>query len=497
VGLIIIYIVLVSYFVIIPSLGDITTDPVRFLLISLLVLIPLYIVVVLVQYKRDGIRRDLTHIVFVILVGLSVSLLLTLQNEWVPRSSIESNIFFSNMSVSIDRISPLTIPIRSIAPSSPDSIYPLRVKIYNYTPIEPVSISMTPPPNTVFWYDKFERDNMTDSDAYDEFLKRYVYSTDIKASHTGQVFNSTDEYVVNIDYRIVSNLSNDMNLSKQSLTKNFTSLPIGNITATNPVNRSNTIDNNINTKWSADGDGQSISYIFGNRYNVSKVAIAFFKGDVRQNFFEINGQQFNSSGKTTKLENFTLKVPILNTESLQIIGHGNSGGGDSKVTYNAFSEVKVYAETPHSTGKSAPTIAPASDPKVYRNSVPFQWTIKMTDLSLTTYFWIVMAGVVTSRFMSLILDKVEKHREHGDQDGDFQIINWRDGLGILFSFIIALILFSSFKQQAASLTTIVLFNISIAFAFGFGFDKTLEVAPRFSPKYKANERDAETNGNGA
>jgi hypothetical protein len=491
----ILYIAVVSYFIIIPSLDNIITDPFRFLMVLLLVLIPSYGAVMLAIYKHDGIRRDLTHIVFVILVGLSISLLFTLQNEWVPRPSTESNVFFSNMSVSIERTSPLTIPIRSIVPYSPDSVYPLRVFIYNYTSIQPVSISMTPPPTTVFKYDRFERNNRTDSDAYDVVFDRFVYSSNIRASHTGQVFNNTDQYVVNIDYRVLPNLKNNSESSKQSVLGNIITVPISNITSTHPLNRSYTVDNNIKTKWSAEGDGQSITYVFDKSYNVTKVGIAFFRGDLRQNLFEISGQRFNSSGKTTGFENFTLNPPLLNAKTLQIIGHGNSGGGNSKIAYNAFSEVKLYANITDLKGNAGSTVS-AADQKIYRNSVPFQWTVKMTDLSLATYFWIVMAGVVTSRFMSLILDKLEKpSRRRGEQHEDFQIIGGREGLGILFSFIIALVLFSSFKEQATSLTTVVLFNISIAFAFGFGFDKTLEVAPRFSPHYVANKREAEANRN--
>jgi hypothetical protein len=58
--------------------------------------------------------------------------------------------------------------------------------------------------------------------------------------------------------------------------------------ASKPLNRFNTIDNNLNTSWSAIGDVQSINYTFDKSYNVSKVGIAFYKGNVRENFFEIN-----------------------------------------------------------------------------------------------------------------------------------------------------------------------------------------------------------------
>jgi hypothetical protein len=497
----IIYVFLVAYLFIFPHLAPIQKDLKLILLTALLLIIPSYIAIMISQYKFDCKRRDLTHVIFVIFVGLVISLLITVEEEWVAFPSEVSSTSFKNMSVSVERISPFTIPLNSFIHSSNYSNIPVTVTIYNYTSIEPVSVSMSTSANTIFDYEGFQNK----SNGYDPRTKRFVYSTGISARHTGEVFNSTNEYVINIGYRNMSVPQNNTITAKSSSTissatanpiSNLTIVNITDITASEPLARFNTIDNNLNTSWSADGDGQLITYIFDSSYNISKVGIAFFKGNVRENYFEINGQQFNSSGKTTELENFTLKAPLINTKSLQIIGHGNSGGGDSKPTYNAFTEVKVYRNTsviPPKIVNPLPKLIP--DNRIYHNPVPFQWTVRMTDLSLTTYFWIIMIGVVTSRFMSLILDKTEGHPKDGKNDKRFQIIEWRDGLGILFSFIIALILFSSFKQQLSSLTTMVLFNISIAFAFGFGFDKTLEVVPRFSSRYRADLPTADANRN--
>ena len=497
----IIYVVLVACFFIIPHLAQIQKDARLILFVALLLMIPSYIAIMIAQYKLDQKRRDLTHVIFVILVGLGISLLTTVEEEWVAFPSGVSSTSFKNMSVSVERISPFTIPLNSFIHPSNYSNIPVTVTIYNYSSIEPVSVSMSTSSNTIFDYKGFQNK----SNGYDPRTKSFVYSTGISARHTGQVFNATNEYIINIAYRNISVPQNNTITAKNFSTissattnsiSNLTMVNITGITASKLLNRFNTIDNNLNTSWSADGNGQFISYTFDKGYNVSKIGIAFYKGNVRENFFEINGQQFNSSGKTTELENFTLKAPLINTKSLQIIGHGNSGGGESKPTYNAFTEVKVYrntSATPPKIVRPPPKVIP--DNRIYQNPVPFQWTVRMTDLSLTTYFWIIMAGVVTSRFMSLILEKTEAHRGQGDHDKNFQIIDWKDGLGILFSLIIALILFSSFKEQLSSLTTMVLFNISIAFAFGFGFDKTLEVVPRFSSRYRADLPTADANGN--
>jgi hypothetical protein len=98
-----------------------------------------------------------------------------------------------------------------------------------------------------------------------------------------------------------------------------------------------TVDNDPNTRWSAEGDPQWIQYAFDKQYNVTKVGIAFYKGDTRTAKFEINGQQFVSSGKTNGLQNFT--IPVIQTDGMKITGHGNSVNG-----WNSFTEVKFYGE---------------------------------------------------------------------------------------------------------------------------------------------------------
>jgi hypothetical protein len=490
----VIYVVVTSSFIINPSTGLIQLikqDQSLIVFIALLFVIPGYIAIMIVLYKIDkDKRRDLTHIIFIILIGLVVSMFFTIREEWIPSPEIVSNTSFSNMSVAVQRISPLNIPIKSVITPINNDIY---VTIYNYTPIEPVSVTMSSPPNTIFKYQKLESLSLNKSSPYDQQSNSFVYKTKTDARHTGLIYNSTNEYVINIDYRNTSKLQKQMTTPTSALqktSKTSISVPtldqvrITNVTAFSPTNASQTIDKDINTRWFSLGDRQSINYTFDKNYDVSIVGIAFFKGNNRSYSFEINGQEFNSSAKTINLENFTLKTPITNTKTLQIIGHGNTEN-----MYNSLTEVNIY-------GKPSPLIpikspsTPKSEAIIYHNSVPFQWTIRMTDLSLTAYFWIVMTGVVASRFMSLILSKIEGlgKKNTKDFENNIQRIRWQDGLGIMFSFIIALVLFSSFKQ-ANTLTTTILFNISIAFAFGFGFDKTLEVAPRFDPRFSLKKRD--------
>ena len=122
--------------------------------------------------------------------------------------------------------------------------------------------------------------------------------------------------------------------------------------------------------------------------------------------------------------------------------------------------------------------------KLQKWSVPFSWPIKSMNMSIFAYFWIVLIGVLVSRLLSLILDKLDKIQQTQDQKtkdlitSQAIVLNINDYVWITFSFIIAILIFSSFNQQV-ELTTNIVINISLAFGFGFGFDKVLEVAKRF------------------
>jgi hypothetical protein len=109
----IIYVVLVACFFIFPHLAQIQKDSRLILFVALLLMIPSYIAIMIAQYKLDHKRRDLTHVIFVISVGLVISLLTTVEEEWVAFPSVVSSTSFRNMSVSVERISPFTIPLNS------------------------------------------------------------------------------------------------------------------------------------------------------------------------------------------------------------------------------------------------------------------------------------------------------------------------------------------------------------------------------------------------
>ena len=102
-------------------------------------------------------------------------------------------------------------------------------------------------------------------------------------------------------------------------------------------------------------------------------------------------------------------------------------------------------------------------------AIPFKWRIMMKDLPWLNYLWIVMAGVIASRFITFIADT---------KKDDPLNIDRTESLWIAFTFIIAVIAFASFKDNV-TLGNIVIFNILTSFAFGFGSQKVLELARAF------------------
>jgi glucose/arabinose dehydrogenase len=109
---------------------------------------------------------------------------------------------------------------------------------------------------------------------------------------------------------------------------------------------SNVIDNNLNTRWSNDGQGSWIQLDLGSRKNVCSVDVAWYRGNLRENDFVIsvsdNGNTFTnkfsgtSSGTTTSFEKYTLPA---GTEGryVRIIVNGNTENNWASIT-----EIAVY-----------------------------------------------------------------------------------------------------------------------------------------------------------
>src|SRR5262249_45874042 len=101
------------------------------------------------------------------------------------------------------------------------------------------------------------------------------------------------------------------------------------------------VDSNLATRWSANGDGQSLTYDLDSVQTVAHVKLAHFRGDQRVATFDLqlssDGSSWTtplagarSSGTTAGLETFDL--PDTEARFVRYVGHGNSENAWASVT---------------------------------------------------------------------------------------------------------------------------------------------------------------------
>jgi hypothetical protein len=127
----------------------------------------------------------------------------------------------------------------------------------------------------------------------------------------------------------------------------------------------NTIDGNLATRWSANGDGQWIDYDLGAYKHIGNVTVAFYLGDQRAARFDLqigNGTSFttkwsgSSSGTSAALQSYPVNG---DARFLRLVGHGTTAG-----TWNSVTELHVFdgGLTPAPTGGPTATPTPTSGP---------------------------------------------------------------------------------------------------------------------------------------
>jgi F5/8 type C domain/Bacterial TSP3 repeat len=125
-------------------------------------------------------------------------------------------------------------------------------------------------------------------------------------------------------------------------------LPVQSVIASawqEPNVAANTLDMNLDTRWSAEGDGQWLQYDLGEaNMTVHQVSIAWFKGNQRASAFTIevstNGQDWtevysgDSSGTTLELEPYAFAD--IAARYVRIVGFGNAAN-----LWNSITEVEI------------------------------------------------------------------------------------------------------------------------------------------------------------
>lgn len=130
----------------------------------------------------------------------------------------------------------------------------------------------------------------------------------------------------------------------------------------------NVLDNNLATRWSASGNPQWIQFCLSSVQTVTGVQIAFYNGNVRTSYFDVQVSQngtswtnaatgLQSSGTSVNLETFSFAPQ--SAKYVRILGHGNSVNA-----WNSYTEVKIV------TGSGLQSIAAAklSEPEASKEA---------------------------------------------------------------------------------------------------------------------------------
>lgn len=154
----------------------------------------------------------------------------------------------------------------------------------------------------------------------------------------------------------------------------------------------NAIDGNMNTRWSGLGKNQWLELSFSKPVKVTKLRLAFYRGNTRKAFFSFAGQNFTSSGTTLNFEDYNLNTPLDVASKARIIFNGNTSN-----LWNSVSELQVWGAVGDGTTplpNNTPIANAGSDQTVRINT---QVTLNGTastdsDGTITSYFWSQTSG---------------------------------------------------------------------------------------------------------
>jgi hypothetical protein len=134
----------------------------------------------------------------------------------------------------------------------------------------------------------------------------------------------------------------------------------------------NTVDNNLGTRWSANGDGAWIRFDLGSARAITRVRVAVYNGNSRRNRFDLqvsaDGAAWTtawsgeSSGTTTQEESYDFTA---SARYVRYVGHGSSIG-----TFNSVTEVSVFTSSGNATPTATPTQTASPTPRATATLTP-------------------------------------------------------------------------------------------------------------------------------
>jgi poly(beta-D-mannuronate) lyase len=187
----------------------------------------------------------------------------------------------------------------------------------------------------------------------------------------------------------------------------------------------NTVDNNLGTRWSGNGDGAWIRFDLGSVQTVEYVRIAVYGGNARQNRFDLDlstdGATWtrvitnkSTSGTTTAEE--THDFTDTPARYVRYVGHGSTAG-----TWNSLSEVSIFGGTVTAT----PTPVATATPSPVATATPVPVATPTPTSTPTTYTQItpgasaVTASTNDGNVPANVVDKSLSTRWSANGDGQW------------------------------------------------------------------------------
>jgi hypothetical protein len=136
----------------------------------------------------------------------------------------------------------------------------------------------------------------------------------------------------------------------------------------------NAVDGDLSTRWSAEGDGQWISFDLGAAHTVDSVSVAWYLGDERTAEFDVqlsaDGTSWQtalphekSSGKSRDAE--AHEFTAASARYVRILGHGNDDNEWNSITEVSIGDDSTPPTTPTTTTTTDPTPPPSGDCTVH------------------------------------------------------------------------------------------------------------------------------------
>lgn len=118
----------------------------------------------------------------------------------------------------------------------------------------------------------------------------------------------------------------------------------------------NTLDGDLSTRWSAEGDGHWIEYDFNQPVSLNGVNLAFYRGSSRSTYFEVQASDDaesytqvlidqSSSGTSNELEYFPFDN-VVTARYIRIIGHMNNANAWNSISECLFDFSEVLCNIP-------------------------------------------------------------------------------------------------------------------------------------------------------